>query len=128
QIALQPLLGRCIPTPAGQIRGDIDLLPFRMMTGLKQRLESGEEHINKIRHIAISLRHQSEFGNGEYAADRDRSDWLALLYESGVIRRGQYGGQVDVPGGRAEGDVDQVQGRVHEIPQPRGRVGGERWA
>ena len=92
RIALQPLLGRCIPTPAGQICGDVDLLPFRMMTGLKQRLESGEEHIDEIRDIAVPLGNQPQFCDGEYAADRDRSDWLVLPYESGVIRRGQSGG------------------------------------
>src|ERR1700738_4386849 len=43
RIALQPLLGRLKTPPAGKLGHNIDLMPFRMMAGIEQRLGPGKE-------------------------------------------------------------------------------------
>src|SRR5215469_442591 len=32
-VALQPLIGRTIAAPTGQLRGEVDLIPFRVISG-----------------------------------------------------------------------------------------------
>src|SRR5207302_987746 len=54
QIALQPLLGWWISTPAREFSSEIDLMPFRVMARLEQRLKSGEEDIDEIGNILAS--------------------------------------------------------------------------
>src|SRR6266478_8473391 len=68
-IALQPLLGRRKAPPAGKLGHNVDLVPFGMMAGIEQQLEPGEERIDEIHQIAVTLGAILEVGGREHGTD-----------------------------------------------------------
>ena len=53
-IAIEPLLSGREPVPTWKNRGEIYVVPLRMMAGLEQRGKSREEHVDEIGDIVIA--------------------------------------------------------------------------
>lgn len=59
----------------GQLRGDVDLIPFWMMPRRQQRLKSGKKDVDEIRYVTVPLWELSKISNREqithgYGVDR----------------------------------------------------------
>ena len=84
-VALEPLLCRRVAHTSRNIGGDIDLLQFRVVPGLKQGLRPGKKCFDEIYDVAVALGHHSKIGGHEEARHRDGVARLIRRDESRII-------------------------------------------
>src|SRR5579875_3392389 len=69
-VAGEPLLGRREAPPPGKVRGEIDLVPFRLVARFEQALKLGEEGVDEIDEIVITRAADRQIGGEQNRSDR----------------------------------------------------------
>jgi len=108
-IALQPLLGWREAAPAGKLGRDIDFAPFGMVARIKQPLKAGEERVDEIYQIAVSVGPHRERGSREHGAYRHGVHCLVRLYKARIIRGGEPRRHISGCHRRGERDGEKME-------------------